>query len=179
MKLPGSIRRVLALSKKETLQILRDPSSNIIAFVLPVIMLFIFGYGINLDSSAVRIGLLLEDTSPEAQQFAASLYGSRYFHVIATNSRQDLSRKITEGSVRGFIIVPLDFSAQLRRGSSTAPIQVVADGSEPNVASFVENYARMAWENWQQQRSASRGEGQNQPVVLEPRYWYNPSALSR
>ena len=59
----GFLRRLFALSRKETLQIVRDPSSNLVAFVLPVVMLFIFGYGINLDSSGLRVGLVLEDTS--------------------------------------------------------------------------------------------------------------------
>ncbi|HVV72100.1 MAG TPA: hypothetical protein VHI52_11490, partial [Verrucomicrobiae bacterium] len=62
-----SIRRLSALCRKETLQILRDPSSNVIAFLLPVVMLFIFGYGINLDSKGLRVGLVLEDSSAEAR----------------------------------------------------------------------------------------------------------------
>ena len=82
-----SWRRLRALCRKETRQILRDPSSNLIAFVLPVIMLFIFGYGINLDSTAVNIGLVLEDKSPEARHFAESLYGSPYFIVHPAQTR--------------------------------------------------------------------------------------------
>ena len=54
-KFRSFVRRLLALCHKETLKIFRDPSSNLIAFVLPVIMLFIFGYGINLDSTALRV----------------------------------------------------------------------------------------------------------------------------
>jgi ABC-2 type transport system permease protein len=59
MNLRASLRRLKALCKKETLQILRDPSSNIIAFVLPVVMLLIFGYGISLDTPGLRVGLVL------------------------------------------------------------------------------------------------------------------------
>ena len=55
-----SLRRLLALCRKETYQILRDPSSNLIAFVLPIVMLLIFGYGINLDTSGLKVGLVLE-----------------------------------------------------------------------------------------------------------------------
>ena len=61
MSAPVSFRRLRALCRKETWQILRDPSSNLIAFVLPVVLMFIFGYGINLDSSAVNLGLVLRD----------------------------------------------------------------------------------------------------------------------
>src|SRR5690349_308377 len=76
-----SPRRLLALCRKETFQILRDPSSNIIAFILPVVMLLIFGYGINLDSKGLRVGLVMEETSPEARLFAASLAGSPYLRI--------------------------------------------------------------------------------------------------
>src|SRR5262249_14219953 len=81
MRLPPSLRRLLALCRKETYQILRDPSSNIIAFALPIVMLLIFGYGINLDSKGLRIGIVFEDLSPEARLFAASLYGSPYLNI--------------------------------------------------------------------------------------------------
>jgi ABC-2 type transport system permease protein len=79
---PVSWRRLRALCYKETLQIFRDPSSVLIAFVLPVVLLFIFGYGINLDSGAIRVGLLLQDDSLAAHRFAAKFYGSRYFTVV-------------------------------------------------------------------------------------------------
>jgi ABC-2 type transport system permease protein len=70
MKSRISIRRLLALSKKESLQILRDPSSNLIAFVLPIMLLFVFGYGISLDTGRLSVGLVLEDSSPEAGDLA-------------------------------------------------------------------------------------------------------------
>jgi hypothetical protein len=78
MERKAFFRRLIALCRKETFQIFRDPSSNLIAFVLPVVMLVIFGYGINLDSTVLRVGLVLQDTAPEAREFAASLRGSRY-----------------------------------------------------------------------------------------------------
>jgi ABC-2 type transport system permease protein len=174
-----SFRRLWALCRKETYQILRDPSSNIIAFVLPVVMLLIFGYGINLDSSGLRVGLLLEDTGPEARHFADSLFGSSYFRVLPATSRTELNRALTEGRIRGFVIVPQDFSARLARPADTAPLQVVTDGAEPNTANFVENYVRGAWDNWQRQRAADRGAAARASVTLEPRFWFNPSAESR
>ncbi|HWI56729.1 MAG TPA: ABC transporter permease [Bacillota bacterium] len=176
---PGFLRRLLALSRKETLQILRDPSSNIIAFLLPVVMLFIFGYGINLDTSGLRVGLVLEDTSPEARLFAASLYGSPYLQVTASQNRAAMAQAMSEGRVRGFVVVPQDFTEKLKRPADTAPLLVVTDGAEPNTANFVENYVRSAWEGWQQQRAAQRGQAPNAAVTIEPRFWFNPTAESR
>lgn len=174
-----SFRRLWALSRKETLQILRDPSSNLIAFVLPVIMLFIFGYGINLDSSALRVGLVLEDSSPQARHFADSLLGSRYLSVTVGRSRQEMGQALTAGKVRGFVVVPQDFSRRLQRPADTAPLLIVTDGAEPNTANFVEAYVRSAWDIWLSQRAADRGEAPAPAVSLEPRFWFNPSAESR
>lgn len=174
-----SFRRLRALCQKETRQILRDPSSNLIAFVLPVVMLFIFGYGINLDSNVVNIGLVLEDKSPEARRFADSLFGSPYFVVRTVETREEVKRELTDGRVRGFVVVPIDFSEKLKTATGTAPLLVVADGSEPNTASFVQNYVSGAWNGWLQHRAAERGEKPPARVAIESRYWFNPAAESR
>jgi ABC-2 type transport system permease protein len=189
----ASLRRLKALCKKETVQILRDPSSNIIAFVLPVVMLLIFGYGISLDTPGLRVGLVVEDSSPEAALFASSLFGSPYLRVQTARSRAELAEALVRGRVRGFVIVPSDFSQKLERPSDTVPLLIVTDGAEPNTANFVENYIRMAWEGWLEQRAAQHGaplDGSTDfspanraapppTVTLEPRFWFNPSAQSR
>ncbi len=172
-------RRLLALCRKETLQILRDPSSNIIAFILPVVMLLIFGYGINLDSQGLRVGLVLEDTSVEARLFADSLYGSPYLRVTTTQNRAEMARALVKGEVRGFVVLPQDFAEKLKRPTGDAPILIVTDGADPNTANFVENFVRGAWEGWLQERGAGRGESARASVTIEPRFWFNPSAESR
>lgn len=179
MKFRAFFRRLRALSRKETLQILRDPSSNLIAFVLPVVLLLIFGYGISLDTTALRVGLVLEDSGPDARLFAGSLRGSRYFSITVGRSRAEMARTLTEGKVRGFVVVPVDFAEKLKRPGSTAPLLVVTDGAEPNTASFVENYVRVAWDLWQQERAAERGVKPPPGINLEPRFWFNPTAESR
>jgi ABC-2 type transport system permease protein len=175
----GFLRRLVALSRKETLQILRDPSSNLIAFLLPVVMLFIFGYGINLDSSGLRIGLVFEDSSPDARHFADSLYGSPYLRVSTGRTRAAMGQAMARGEVRGFVVIPQDFAEKLKRPAGEAPLLIVTDGAEPNTANFVENYVRNAWEGWLEQRAAERGESPPGAVTLEPRFWFNPAAESR
>ncbi|MBN2508323.1 MAG: ABC transporter permease subunit [Verrucomicrobia bacterium] len=179
MTAPGSFRRLRALCRKETRQILRDPSSNLVAFVLPVVMLFIFGYGINLDSAALSLGLVLEDAGPEARHFAASLHGSPSFAVQTARTRAEIAEALTEGRVRGFVVVPVEFSEKLKQPGAAAPLLVVADGSEPNTARFVENYVAAAWNGWMLQRAAKRGETPPPAIGIEPRFWFNPAAESR
>jgi ABC-2 type transport system permease protein len=175
----GFRRRLLALCRKETLQIVRDPSSNIIAFILPIVMLFIFGYGINFDAAALKVGLVLENTSPEARRFAYSLYGSPYLSVLTGLDREQMGQALTEGRVRGFIVISSDFAEKLKRPHGEAPVLVITDGAEPNTANFVENYLRSAWELWQQQRAVDQGRRPETLVTLEPRFWFNPTAESR
>ena len=174
-----SIRRLRALCRKESWQILRDPSSNIIAFVLPVVMLLIFGYGINLDSTAVNLGLVLEDQSPEARHFADSLHGSPYLRVTTARTRAEIERALIEGRVRGFVVVPVDFTEKLQHPTDTAPILVVADGAEPNTANFVQNYVSGAWSGWLQQRAGEHGETPPPAIRIESRFWFNAAAKSR
>lgn len=174
-----SRRRLLALCRKETLQIIRDPSSMIIAFLLPVVLLFIFGFGINLDSTAVRIGLVLEDTSPEARHFADNLYGSPYLRVSMGLNAKEMELALTAGDVRGYVVLAGDFAAKLKRPTDATPLQIITDGAEPNTANFVENYVRGVWAGWLLQRAAERGEAPPADIKIESRFWFNPSAQSR
>lgn len=84
----GRARRLRALVVKETIQVFRDPSSILIAFVLPLILLFLFGYGVSLDANRVAIGLVLEDRSPEAQELAAGFTHSRFFRTTVVRDRR-------------------------------------------------------------------------------------------
>ena len=72
MPMPPPLRRLAAIMVKEALQIVRDPSSILIGFILPVFLTLLSGYATNLDIKGVPIGLVLEDSSPEAQSLAAS-----------------------------------------------------------------------------------------------------------
>ena len=100
-----SWRRVRALCVKETRQIVRDPSSWLIAVVIPLLLLFIFGYGINLDSSKLRVGILLEQRSEAALDFTHTMTGSPYIDATISDNRQELIAKMQAGSggySRGF-----------------------------------------------------------------------------
>lgn len=174
-----SWRRLRALCWKETLQIFRDPSSILIAFFMPVLMLFIFGFGINLDFSKLRIGLWLEDSGAEAGAFASALTGSSWLEVRSYDSRAAMERAIVDSQIRGFVVIPQDFSRRLKQPGETAPVQLVADGSEPNIAQFVRSTVNGVWQTWQMQRAEDRGEEMKREISLEQRYWFNPSAQSR
>lgn len=174
-----SWRRLRALCRKETVQILRDPSSALIAVVIPLMLLFIFGYGINLDSSKLHVGILMEQQSEDARDLANTFIGSPYIAATVSDDRQGLIKKLQAGKIRGLIVIPVDFSAQLARPEGKAPIQVITDGSEPNTANFVQGYAEGIWQIWLQQRAVDNG-GEFKPLInVQLRYWFNPAAISQ
>lgn len=174
-----SLRRLVALCRKESFQIVRDPSSIVIAFVLPIVLLMIFGYGVNLDSSRIRVGILNEDAGPDAARFVATLGASPFLEPHSSQSRATLDTWLMSGEIRGIVIIQSDFGARLDRPGATAPIEVVTDGAETNTANFVSAYIQGAWQTWAYQRAVQRGLPVVAPIDVVPRYWFNPAAVSR
>jgi len=174
-----SLRRLQALCRKESYQILRDPSSFLIAFVIPLMLLLIFGYGINLDSSKLRIGILMEQQSSQANQLVSAFSGSPYISPIISTQRTELLQMLQTGQIRGLIVIPIDFDKNLLRPTSTAPLQVITDGSEPNIAVFVQGYAQGVWQTWLTQQSQDQGADSTALIDIDLRYWFNPAAISR
>ena len=176
----GRIRRLRALFIKECFQIVRDPSTILITVFLPLLLIFLYGSGVSLDLNHLKVGLVLEDTAPNAQSFAQSLTGSTYFDVSQTQTRQEMVDAMTRGRIRGFFVVPFYFSQYLNRPDQIAPIQVIADGSEANTANFVLNYAGGVFRNWLLQEREVTGLPQEFSLVrTEPRFWYNEQLESR
>jgi ABC-2 type transport system permease protein len=149
---PGRWRRIRALIIKETLQVARDPSSLIVAFVLPALLLFLFGFGISFDATRVKVGLVIEEPGPETTWFLASLANTPFFDVRQSSDRRAFVDDLAAGHINGIIVLAGDFAERLARGD-TAGIQVIPDGSDPNTAGLVNGYLQGAWQSWQDQRA--------------------------
>jgi len=173
-----SMRRLLALCRKETYQIVRDPSNILIAFVLPVMLLFLYGFAINLDVSLVKVGLLRLDDGPAAVSFEQQLRGNPVFELHPGASQAALQAAMSRGEIRGMVVIQSDFSSKWTHGQGAA-IQVLTDGSEPNTANFVSSYVQGAFNDWQAAR-APLADGTPVPgLELRSRAWYNPATISR
>src|SRR5690606_31620977 len=96
-------RRLLALVSKESLQAMRDPSTLLIAFVLPVVLLLLFAYAVSLDAKGVRVGVVLESQGATAQSLAAAFAGTRYLDVTFAHDRREVVDSVVAGRLRGFI----------------------------------------------------------------------------
>jgi ABC-2 type transport system permease protein len=180
---PGRWRRVAGLVRKETLQVLRDPSSLLMAGVLPVLLLFVFGFGVTLDLRRIPVGVVIERATPEAYSFLLSFRNSRYFDARLARNRAEVEGDLVSGRLKGVVVLAQDFAERLGRGE-TAPVQVIVDGSDPNTAGLVQFYVQGLWANWVEQESLSRADLAARPeasqlVTAEPRYWFNPALASR
>lgn len=171
-------RRLWALVRKETTQTLRDPSSILIAGLMPLIMLFLFGYGLNLDTGTTRIAVVIEDSGLPAQDVAAAIAGSPYLSVTYNGDRGTAARLLDRGEVGGFIVVPDGFSRAVERGGR-GEVQAITDGTDPNTAAFVSAYVSGAVSVWREQRGSREATAQPPGVSTDARYWFNPSTISR
>jgi ABC-2 type transport system permease protein len=173
----GRWRRIRALIVKESLQVARDPSSFIVAFVLPALLLFLFGFGISFDATRMKIGLVIEEATPETREFLTALSNTRYFVVQQSTDRRAFIDDLSAGKINGVIVLAGDFAQKLSRGD-TAAIQVITDGSDANTAGLVAGYVRGAWESWRDKRALgviARAPGQ---IDIESRFWFNPELES-
>lgn len=171
------IRRFSALVRKETIQVLRDPSSILIAFVLPMVLLFIFGYGVSLDANRTRIGLVVETTTPLTLDLAASFNASSSFEVTLGRDPREFEDDLTLGRIGGIVVVPAIFTADFAAGRSPS-VQVIVDGSDPNTANFVQNYTQGTVSNWLAIRNAEFSTSSSS-ITVQQRFWFNPELSSR
>jgi ABC-2 type transport system permease protein len=171
----SAARRVAALVRKELLQILRDPSAILIAGVLPLLLLLLFGYGVSLDLQNVPICVVDETPTPLSTSFAASFARSSFFALREARDRRQCDGALVAGEVKGIVVLPAQFARVAARSDDPSPIQVLVDGSDPNTAALVEAYVSGLWQTWLAQQAEESGAAPASPVSAVPRFWYNPA----
>ncbi len=180
MNLPGrdSRRRLHGMVRKEWLQILRDPSSIAIAFVLPVVLLFLFGYGVSLDAKDIRLGLVIEHMDDQSRDLAGAFVRSRFFQPHYYRDIQPAQQALTERRLDGIIWLRNNFSRRLQQ-PGPAPIGVLVNGIDANQARITGGYIQGVWFGWLEKYARAQGHKLDAPVQLEQRVWFNPAVNSR
>jgi ABC-2 type transport system permease protein len=179
------LRRVKAIAVKETLQIVRDPRSLMIALLVPLMQMFVFGYGVSLDIRHLPLCVLDHENSGQSRDLVERFSASSYFSVraVATADR-DLARAIDDGVCVLAVVVPADFSQRLADSGGTK-IQALVDGTDSNTAGIAAGYARTVVAGFSdavQLESVQRRGGTTQtqsPVGVEARVWFNEELESR
>jgi len=168
-----NLQRLRGFIHKEWLQIIRDPSSIIVAFLLPLLLLFLFGYGVSLDAKNMKLAVVMETTAPEARDFLSSLRATEYLVPTIAPDRPTATRMLRDRSVSGIMVFPENFGTLLNAGTSTAPIQVIVNGTDANSSRIMAGYTQSAWAAWQVHRGHTTGIARVPAVVVDQRVWFN------
>ncbi len=179
-----SWHRLLAVARKEVIQILRDPRSLVIVVLMPVILMFLFGYGINLDLRHTPTYIFDREGSPQSRELASHFRSSPYFHVAReVDNYDELIAALDAGRCKLALVIPPDFSTQLRNGGA-ARVQALVDATDDNTGNLVLGYSeaivrdfsasvRLEWLRRAGQFRASA------PLTVEGRTWYNENLESQ
>jgi ABC-2 type transport system permease protein len=169
--------RVWSLVRKESRQMVRDPSSIAIGIVLPLILILLFGYGLSLDVTNVPVAVVLEDSSPDATDLAASFQLSPYFDAQLLTSMPRAQELMLARKVDAIVRIRPDFTRQLSLGQ--AEVQVLVHGTDANHARIIQTYAQGAIAQWAARRAAEGKETLIGPVMVQNRLWFNEANESR
>lgn len=168
--------RIKAVAKKELIQIWRDPLSLAMAFLMPVMLLFIFGYAITLDVNNLKTVVCDLDKSSLSRELVSQFKESGYFTIVDyINEHKDIDKYLNTGKVFVSISIPKDFSKDINSGRN-AQLQVILDGSDSNTATIALGYISAITELYSQ-----RIKGIKITPAIDPRIrvWYNPELKSR
>lgn len=138
MSTSGFINRLVALTRKETRQMLRDRSNLIVGLLLPVVLILLFGYGLSFDVKDARVTVVLEDSSPTAHNLITGLSGSTYLLPNMTTSMTEAEQMMRAGRTDAILRIPSNFSQRLAVGDGQ--VQLLLNGVDTNTASAIEGY---------------------------------------
>jgi ABC-2 type transport system permease protein len=179
-----SLRRILAMIRKEVIQIWRDPLSLMIIILLPLIQLLIFGYGVNVDIKHIPLCVYDRDSTQTSQDLLKHFQATDYFNIVhLSDSYRDVVQRIDYGVCTVAVVVPPQFAEELR-SQGRASVQALLDASDANTASIGMGYALSIVQNYSSQVQIDWGERHGlaavaPDVTFQPRTWFNEDLESR
>jgi len=179
------LERVPAIAIKETRELLRDPIYLGLAFVIPMIMILLFGFGLILDVKHLPVAFVDHDGSPWSRDYRDRFVHSEYFDLVGVlDRRSEVEEWLRTGRARVIIDLPPEFGRDLARGRPVA-VGVTVDGSFPNRAAIITGYVSAINALYNQQLladlAARRGLASSSllPVQVNLSVWYNPTLESK
>jgi ABC-2 type transport system permease protein len=171
--------RLRGLMMKEALQILRDPSALLIAFLLPFVLLFVNGYGLSLDAHKMKLAVVIEAGSDTTSGIAQALDASPYLDVFRAPGLVQAQAALDTGQVRGVLVMRQDFAERLvNKKRWPARAQLLVNGTDPNTARLMQGYVQGAFAVWLGDTAREHAERPRGGITLETRVWYNPQLRS-
>ncbi|UHD63075.1 ribosome-associated ATPase/putative transporter RbbA [Klebsiella michiganensis] len=175
-----SLQRLFSYSRREALELRRDPVRSTLALLGTVILMFIMGYGISMDVEDLRFAVLDRDQTVSSQGWSQNIAGSRYFiEQPPLQSYSELDRRMRNGELAVAIEIPPNFGRDIARGT---PVQigVWVDGAMPNRAETVRGYVQAMHLAWLQEMAGRQASPNRDTslISIETRYRYNPDVKS-
>ena len=173
-----SFTRLLAVARKEVIHILRDSRSLGIVVIMPVTLMLLFGYGVNLDLKGLPVYVYDQDGSQQSQDLLKHFQSNEYFHIERVVSNYGaVTRALDDGSAKMGIVIPWNFSQRLA-GGGPVEVQVLVDSTDDNTANVLMGYAQAVVQgysssvqlNWLQAHGQSV---QPAPISVDVRTWFN------
>lgn len=168
----GSLRRILALVRKESWQVIRDPSSIAVGIVMPMMLLILFGYGLSFDLKNLPVALVMEENSAEARGAVSGFELSDYFQTHPVKTMAEAERLLKDKTVSGIVRIPPQFARNVALGNGD--IQIVVNGTDANTARISLAYAQGAVATWLARQAAEgRIASSGASVNMQTRLWFN------
>jgi len=172
------LMRMRGILRKEILQILRDPSSIALAIVMPMVLLFIFGYGVTLDAEHVPIAIVSDDAGQPAGDLIERFDLSPHFTTSRLKSMTEATELLNEREIDGIVCLQENFTSLLLNGKQ-APVQLILNGIDANRARLIQGYVRNIVGKWSTVRKARGEAAATVPVSVSQRVWFNEETESR
>lgn len=175
-----SPRRLLSYTRREALELFRDPIRLTLAMLGSAILMFVIGYGISMDVENLSFAVLDRDQTITSRDYVLNLSGSRYFSEHPPIADYDeMDRRMRAGEISLAIEIPPGFARDLKRGTPVA-IGAWIDGAMPQRAETVRGYAQGMHAQWlaTMARQTSGAASLTLPATIETRFRYNPDVLS-
>ena len=164
--------RVLAFTRKEVLEIVRDPITVWIALFMPLVILFLFGYALSFDVENAPLIIVDHDKSAASRALSDQFLNTTYFRLVsAPDDERVAEHALMQGRARAVLSSPPDFGRRLARGEA-APVEFLVDGTYASTAAIISAYGRAIM-------YAFPNGTLELPVQPEVRVWYNPQLRSR
>jgi ABC-2 type transport system permease protein/ribosome-dependent ATPase len=184
-----NLQRIVAVAHKEWREIVRDKLFFALAFIIPTVLMLMFGFGLSLDVENIPMAIVDQDGSALSRDYAHRFIDSRYFHFLGySHNERELTPLLTDNTIRAAIIIPEHFAQDLLAGRP-APVQTLIDGTFPFRAQTTKGYiiainsavsAELLADYLTRLRGIPHAQALQivQPVRLETRYLYNQSVKS-
>lgn len=173
------MRQVLAVTRKELHQIVRDRRTLMIVLFVPAFFLLVYGYALSWDIRNIALAVEDRDRSADSRALVSAFVHSGYFDLVATiDDPSDVTRVMNTGEARAVLVVPPGMSRDLAAGRDV-PVQILLNGDNANTATTVMAYAVTIVQSESMRIRATHGLAAGVPLVTaEPRIWFNPQLRS-